>query len=87
MREDYPTDDELRQNFDAVLAEVLDGQGLRTATGLDSLTEDALLAIDKVHPNVSPELIAAARASFAGQMDGSHAALWEEELARRLAED
>ncbi|APB01566.1 hypothetical protein [Nocardia seriolae] len=80
MRHGQPSDDELRANFDEVLAEVLTGRGVHTATGLDDDTEDALWAIAEAHPNATPELIAAARQAFAGQLDGSNAERWAEEM-------
>ncbi|MFE3756909.1 hypothetical protein ACFXO9_21620 [Nocardia tengchongensis] len=86
MRGDRPSEEQLRRNFDTILADVLEGRGVRTASGLDSPTEDALWAIAKAYPNVSDDLVTAARDSFAGQLDGSNAARWRAELERRFAE-
>ncbi|SOB78743.1 hypothetical protein [Streptomyces sp. 1331.2] len=48
-------------------------------------TEDALWAIEVARPDVSPELVAAARRAFAGQLDGSNSARERERIARRFA--
>ncbi|MEV6095113.1 hypothetical protein [Nocardia sp. NPDC051981] len=80
MRHGYPSDDELRQNFDEVLSHVMQGRGVHTATGLDDDTQTALWAIAEAHPNITPELIDAARRAFAGQLDGSNAARWREDM-------
>ncbi|GAB4583176.1 hypothetical protein [Nocardia sp. NPDC127526] len=86
MRADRPSEEQLRRNFEAVLADVLAGRGVRTETGLDSPTEDALWAIARAHPNASEELVAAARKSLAGQLDGSNAARWRADLERMFNE-
>lgn len=86
MRIDHPTDDELRENFAEMLESVRGGGGLRTETGLDMETEEALWDIARAYPEVTEELVAAARAAFAGQLDGSHARRHREELARRFEE-
>ncbi|WP_306360356.1 hypothetical protein [Nocardia sp. CC227C] len=86
MRIGRPSDDELRRNFESVLAEVMVGQGVRTATGLDDDTQDALWEIARAYPDIPDELVLAARRAFAGQLDGSNADRWHEELARKLAE-
>ncbi|MEC3913330.1 hypothetical protein [Nocardia sp. CDC160] len=80
MRNAYPSDDELRRNFDEVLSDVMQGRGVHTATGLDEDTQNALWAITAAHPNVTPELIDAARRAFAGQLDGSNAARWRADM-------
>ncbi|MFE3255931.1 hypothetical protein ACFXPS_12440 [Nocardia sp. NPDC059091] len=80
MRHGYPSDDELRENFDEVLTHVLAGKGVHTATGLDDDTQDALWAIAEAYPNATPEMIDAARKAFAGQLDGSNAQRWQEEM-------
>ncbi|WP_433564577.1 hypothetical protein ACQP1O_04215 [Nocardia sp. CA-151230] len=80
MRHGHPSDDELRENFDEVLTHVLAGRGVHTATGLDDDTQDALWAIAEAYPNATPELIDAARRAFAGQLDGSNAERWQEEM-------
>lgn len=81
MRTGHPTDDELRENFAEMLESVRRGGGLRTETGLDMETEEALWAIARAYPDVADELVEAARAEFAGQLDGSNA------RARRAASD
>jgi hypothetical protein len=86
MRIDHPTEDELRENFAEMLESVRNGGGLRTETGLDMETEEALWDIARAYPEVTDDLVAAARATFAGQLDGSHARKHREELARRLEE-
>ncbi|MEU1430703.1 hypothetical protein ABZ412_26865 [Nocardia sp. NPDC005746] len=86
MRGERPSEEQLRRNFDTILADVREGRGVRTASGLDSPTEDALWAIAKAYPNVSEDLVTAARESFAGQLDGSNAARWRADLERRFAE-
>ncbi|MFI1915030.1 hypothetical protein [Nocardia sp. NPDC020380] len=80
MRHGDPSDDELRANFDEVLSDVLAGRGVHTATGLDDDTQDALWAIAEAYPDATPELIEAARHALAGQLDGSNAERWREEM-------
>ncbi|MFE3188745.1 hypothetical protein ACFXHA_07020 [Nocardia sp. NPDC059240] len=80
MRHGYPSDDELRANFDEVLGHVLEGRGVHTATGLDDDTQNALWAIAEAHPDATPEMIEAARKALAGQLDGSNAVRWAEEM-------
>ncbi|WP_198347479.1 hypothetical protein [Nocardia terrae] len=80
MRHGYPSDDELRANFEEVLGHVLEGRGVHTATGLDDDTEDALWAIAEAYPNAAPELIAVARRALEGQLDGSNAERWREQM-------
>ncbi|MFJ9362873.1 hypothetical protein ACIRRA_00425 [Nocardia sp. NPDC101769] len=80
MRHSDPSDDELRANFDEVLTAVLAGHGVHTATGLDDDTQDALWAIAEAYPNATPELIDAARKALAGQLDGSNAERWAQEM-------
>ncbi|GGO54265.1 hypothetical protein [Streptomyces lasiicapitis] len=84
MRHGRPTDEQLKKTFVAVLGDVLTGQGVRTCTGLDESTDAALWAIAKAYPEVSLDLVDAARAAFAGQLDGSNAARWYEDLKRRF---
>lgn len=86
MRSGRPSNEQLRRNFDTVLAEALSGEGMRTDTGLDDPTENALWEIVTAYPRVSEELVAAARRAFEGQLDGSNVARWHEELARKMAE-
>lgn len=92
MRSGRPTKEQLRRNFDSVLTDVLSGRGVRTETGLDTPTENALWAIARARqnvpgaPDVPDELVAAAYRAFAGQIDGANAAEWRAEMARRLAE-
>ncbi|MFD8148649.1 toxin-antitoxin system YwqK family antitoxin [Streptomyces sp. NPDC059708] len=84
MRGDRLTDDQLTRTFVAVLEEVLSGQGLRTCTGLDMETDDALWELAKYGPGAPLALVDAARAAFAGQLDGSNAARWQAELMRKF---
>ncbi|MFE3187223.1 toxin-antitoxin system YwqK family antitoxin [Streptomyces violascens] len=84
MLGDWPTEDQLRRTFGAVLEEVLSGQGLRTCTGLDMETDEALWEIAKYGPGAPAELVDAARAAFAGQLDGSNAARWHAEFMRKI---
>ncbi|MFD0365960.1 hypothetical protein ACFQZZ_31360 [Nocardia sp. GCM10030253] len=86
VRSRYPTEDELRRNFERELASVSSGGGLRSETGLDIETDAALIEIAKAHPNVPETLVTAARAAFAGQLDGSNAMTRRTELKRMLAE-
>ncbi|WP_328409249.1 hypothetical protein [Nocardia sp. NBC_00403] len=82
----YPTEDELRRNFERELASVSSGGGLRSETGLDIETDAALVEIAKAYPNVPETLVTAARAAFTGQLDGSNATTRRTELKRMLAE-
>ncbi|MEU8620731.1 hypothetical protein [Streptomyces sp. NPDC048623] len=86
MRSARPTPEQLERNFVRCLAGALNGQGVRSGSGLDSPTEDALWAIASAHPEVPLDLVDAARAAFAGQLDGSNARHWHEDLARGFAE-
>lgn len=84
MRSGRPSPEQLRRNFESVLADALSGEGVRTETGLDNDTETAVWAIARAYPNVPDELVAAAYRAFAGQLDGSNAARWHAELASKL---
>ncbi|WP_378737199.1 hypothetical protein [Nocardia brasiliensis] len=86
MREDFPNDNELRGNFEELLASVRSGGGLFTESGLDTATENALLAIARAYPEVPDHLITAAHRAFAGQLDGSNAAAVKAATARKIAE-
>ncbi|MFI6312517.1 hypothetical protein ACIBEK_20640 [Nocardia fusca] len=86
MRIGHPSDDELRENFAEMLESVRNGGGLRTETGLDMETEDALWSIARAYPEVSNELVEAARATFAGQLDGTNARARRAELERQFEE-
>ncbi|WP_330233021.1 hypothetical protein OHA40_11390 [Nocardia sp. NBC_00508] len=86
MRYDYPSDDELRANFDELLASVLTGGGIYSESGLDMETEEALWTIARAYPDVPDELVDAARAAFAGQLDGSNAAARQAALVRKIEE-
>ncbi|MGW5385212.1 hypothetical protein [Nocardia sp. NPDC003963] len=86
MRTAHPSDDELRENFAEMLESVRNGGGLRTETGLDMETEDALWSIARAYPEVSEELVDAARAAFAGQLDGTNARRRRAELERQFEE-
>ncbi|WP_328396366.1 hypothetical protein [Nocardia sp. NBC_00416] len=86
MRLGHPTREELIQNFEAELASVCSGGGLRSETGLDMETDEALWTIARAYPNVSDELVAAAKEAFAGQLDGSNTERHREDLARQIEE-
>ncbi|MFE2286533.1 hypothetical protein ACFXDJ_20500 [Streptomyces sp. NPDC059443] len=81
-----PSREQLLRTFETVLADVMTGRGVRSCTGLDSPTEEALWRIARADPDARAGLADAARRSFAGQLDGSNAARWHEELARMIAE-
>lgn len=85
-RSRYPTDDELRRNFERELASVTTGGGLRSETGLDVETDAALIAIATAYPAVTEDLVRAARSAFAGQLDGTNAAARRAELRRMIEE-
>lgn len=86
MRHGRPSQEQLRRNFESVLTNVLSGRGVRTETGLDTPTENALWAISRAFPEAPDALVAAAYRAFAGQIDGSNAAAWRAETDRRIAE-
>ncbi|MEC3913325.1 hypothetical protein [Nocardia sp. CDC160] len=86
MRGGRPTEEQLRRTFEASLQDAVSGRGIRTETGFDMPTENALWDIASAYPDVTDELIEAARRAFAGQLDGSNAARWQAELARKIAE-
>ncbi|MGI5219362.1 hypothetical protein [Nocardia sp. CA-290969] len=60
----------------AGLAQAL-GPALRSETGLDMETDEALWAIARAYPNVPSELVEVARQAFDGQLDGSNAARYQ----------
>ncbi|MFF4188591.1 toxin-antitoxin system YwqK family antitoxin [Streptomyces sp. NPDC001691] len=84
-RPGQPTDDQLKRTFVGVLAEALTGKGVATCVGLDCETEEALWAVYVSYPDVPLDLVDAACAAFAGQLDGSNSARWHAEFERRLA--
>lgn len=86
MRIGHPSDDELRENFAEMLESVRNGGGLRTETGLDTETEEALWAVARAYPDVPEELVEAARAAFAGQLDGTNARRRRADLERQFEE-
>ncbi|MER7767171.1 hypothetical protein [Kitasatospora sp. NPDC096140] len=86
MRDRRPTDRELRQIFHAELERVLTGGGPRSCSGLDNDTDKALWAIASAEPADREALAPAAYRAFAGQLDGSNAARWKEDLRRRFEE-
>ncbi|WP_459549307.1 hypothetical protein [Nocardia sp. X0981] len=73
MRLNHPTRAELIENFEAELDSVRNGGGLRSETGLDMETGEALWAIARAYPDITEELVRNARKAFAGQLDGSNA--------------
>ncbi|MEU4115438.1 hypothetical protein AB0F71_13190 [Kitasatospora sp. NPDC028055] len=83
---------QLRRTFEVGLAEALAGHGVATCLGLDEPTEEALWAVydaatgHRTGPGTVEELVAAARRTFEGQLDGSNAARWREQLAKKFAE-
>jgi acyl-CoA reductase-like NAD-dependent aldehyde dehydrogenase len=86
VRIGHPTEDELHENFAEMLESVRRGGGLRTETGLDMDTEEALWDIARAYPDVTDELVDAARAAFARQLDGSNASARRAELERMFEE-
>ncbi|MEC3913314.1 hypothetical protein [Nocardia sp. CDC160] len=80
------TAEQLEQTFERVLASALEGRLVRTHTGLDRSTRDALNAIARAHPDASEDLVEQARGAFAGQLDGSNAARQREEFDRKIRE-
>ncbi|MET8422580.1 hypothetical protein [Nocardia sp. NPDC004860] len=86
MRRGRPSKEQLQQTFEQVLASASEGRLVRTETGLDRPTRDALNAIARAHPNASEELVEESRSAFAGQLDGSNAARWREESDRKIRE-
>ncbi|MEU9042976.1 MULTISPECIES: hypothetical protein [unclassified Kitasatospora] len=78
--------DRLRAVFESVLAGTLAGRGVPSCLGLDMETDEALWAIELARPDVSPDLVEAARRAFAGQLDGSNAARQHAWQARRFAD-
>ncbi|GAA1502050.1 hypothetical protein GCM10009827_013040 [Dactylosporangium maewongense] len=86
MRLDHPDDDEQRAIFEELLTSVSTGGGIYSCNGLDMETEEALWAIARAYPAVTDDLVAAARAVFAGQLDGSNAAARRAALARKFDE-
>ena len=79
----------LRRVFAAALDDALTGRGVATCLGLDQETEEALWAVYDAGyfgagRQVSEERVAAAHRAFEGQLDGSNAARWSEQLAHRF---
>lgn len=86
MRRSRPTTEQLKNSFESMLSMAMDSSRLRTCSGLDEDTMNALRAIARARPNISDELVEAARHAFAGQLDGSNAARWRAEQDRDFAE-
>jgi hypothetical protein len=86
MRHGWPTGQELRQIFHEELERVLAGGGPRSCTGLDNDTAEALWVIASVEPADREALVPTAYRAFAGQLDGSNAARWNEDLERWFEE-
>lgn len=84
MRLNRPSREELIEDFEEELASVSTGGGLRSETGMDADTDAALWAIARAYPDVTPELVSAARKAFAGQLDGSNADRRRAELAAQV---
>ncbi|MEV6273932.1 hypothetical protein [Nocardia sp. NPDC051832] len=85
-RRGRPSSSELRRNFERELTSAISGGGLRSNSGLDVPTRGALIEVAKAYPVVSEDLIAAARAAFAGQLDGSNAQARRAVIDQLLAE-
>ncbi|WP_327071042.1 hypothetical protein OG500_36035 [Kitasatospora sp. NBC_01250] len=85
MRAGRPSRQQLRTNFHQEVENALAGAGLRSCTGLDDDTEQALWEIAAAEPADREGLAAAAYRAFAGQLDGSNAARWHADLQRRTA--
>jgi hypothetical protein len=74
---------EIEANFNSMLQEAIDlGIGGETTdTGVDSLTQGAIIAVAQDFPNPDAALIRNARKEFAKQLDGTHqreeAAHWQ----------
>lgn len=86
MRLNHPTREELIENFAEELDSVCNGGGLRSETGLDMETDEALWAIARAYPDVTEELVNGAREAFAGQLDGSNAERHRAKLAAQIEE-
>ncbi|MBL1121011.1 hypothetical protein JK364_53610 [Streptomyces sp. 110] len=86
MLDKHPSDAELRSTFAVLLDSVCSGSGMYTHSGLDTETEEALWSIARAYPDVPDSSVAAARAAFAGQLDGSNVAAEKAEIARKVAE-
>ncbi|MEC3955036.1 hypothetical protein VMT65_18490 [Nocardia sp. CDC153] len=85
-RRGRPGRQQLMRNFENMLGRALEGHGVRTHSGLDQETRDALRVVAQAHPNVSDELVEDARRAFAGQLDGSNAARRRAEHERKVRE-
>ncbi|CAM4515592.1 hypothetical protein NONI108955_40100 [Nocardia ninae] len=84
---DHPTEDELWQSFATALAAARSGSGVSSDNGLDLRTVNALWEIVDAYPNIHEELIAAAHAAFAGQLDGSNAAARQAAINRAFEQN
>ncbi len=84
MQAGRPSEEQLRRNFDNALAAASAGQGVRSESGLDLPTQDALWAIARAYPEIPEQLTVAARTAFAGQLDGSNAARRRAEFERKF---
>ncbi|MCU1643436.1 MAG: hypothetical protein JWN03_3711 [Nocardia sp.] len=78
--------EQLQDSFDYLLSRILSGGGLLSCSGLDEETKNALWAIAGAGPDVTDDLVEAARRAFAGQLDGSNTARWRAERDRALTE-
>ncbi|WP_204249149.1 hypothetical protein [Nocardia arizonensis] len=75
-----PDDAALRAGFERELTSALAGEGVSIHSYLDFRTFEALAAVSGRHPNPPSELIEAAHAAFAAQLDGSTAKAEQEKL-------
>ncbi|MEE1786716.1 hypothetical protein PUR71_28000 [Streptomyces sp. SP17BM10] len=83
FRSDRPSQKQFRESFHYHLQAALTGE-VRTHTGLDEDTDDALWAIASTAPADREDLVAAAYRAFAGQLDGSNATRRQEAYQRRI---
>lgn len=86
MRRGRISREQLLRNFASALAACMEGRGVRTHTGLDTTTENALWAIARARPEPPDELVAAAFRAFAGQLDGSNAVRERKEFIHKLVQ-
>lgn len=82
----YPTEEEIRLNFDRALNEAVTQGIYQTELGLDRYTDKALLEVANSFPNITDELIAKAKQELEFQFDGTHRERAALELAADLGE-
>ncbi|QIS16311.1 hypothetical protein [Nocardia arthritidis] len=71
--DDEPLDyrEHLQAEFNIQFTNAMAGKGVSMCTDLDLETQEVLARIAGHYPDIPPELIDAAHAVFAGQLDGS----------------